>query len=107
MKIRGVNKGAAVEQILSALKSEMNVVPDFLLSIGDDRSDEYMFEKLLDPRSGNACVFTATVGRKKTVAKYYISDVDSVTGLLAALTNSTTTPRRNVSSSNFSSTTGP
>ena len=106
VKIRGVNKGAAVEQILSALKTEMNVSPDFIMSIGDDRSDEYMFEKLLEPIAGTASVFTATVGRKKTVAKFYISDVDSVTGLLEALTNSPTTPRRNVSSSNFSSTTG-
>ena len=107
VKIRGVNKGAAVEQILSALKTELNVVPDFVLSIGDDRSDEYMFEKLLEPVAAeNACVYTATVGRKKTVAKYYISDVDSVTGLLAALTNSPNTPRRNASSSNFSSVTG-
>jgi trehalose 6-phosphate synthase/phosphatase len=103
VKIRGVNKGAAVGQILSALKSEMNIKPDFILSIGDDRSDEYMFGKLLEQPS----VFTATVGRKKTVAKYYISDVDSVTGLLAALTGSataeSTTMKKNQSSSNFSS----
>ena len=102
VKIRGVNKGAAVGQILAALQSEMNIKPDFILSIGDDRSDEYMFEKLLEQPS----VFTATVGRKKTVAKYYVSDVDSVSGLLAALTNSPSAAmKKNESSSNFSSAT--
>ena len=85
VKLRGVNKGVAVARVLSALR-EKKIVPDFVLCIGDDRSDESMFEQLLSPPSPDAAVFTSTVGRKRTLAKYFISDVDHVSALLASLT---------------------
>jgi trehalose 6-phosphate synthase/phosphatase len=84
VKLRGVNKGAAVAQFLEALAKEKNITPDFILCIGDDRSDEWMFQELLED-SHKSSVFTATVGRKKTNAKYYLSDVDHVSTLLASL----------------------
>ena len=84
VKLRGVNKGAAVQNVLDALKERLNVSPEFVLCIGDDRSDESMFEQLLRPIP-EAAVFTSTVGRKKTMAKFFLSDVDHVSSLLAVL----------------------
>ena len=85
VKVRGVNKGAATVRFLESLGVSS---PDFILCIGDDRSDESMFEQLLVP-VGSAKVFTATVGRKKTMAKYFLSDVDHVTALLSVLADAT------------------
>lgn len=82
VKLRGVNKGAAVAHFLSSLDGPP---PEFVLCIGDDRSDESMFEQLLHPVGSNTQVFTATVGRKKSMAKSFISDVDHVSALLAVL----------------------
>ncbi|EEQ98246.1 trehalose-6-phosphate synthase, putative [Perkinsus marinus ATCC 50983] len=46
-KLRGVNKGLAVQTILAELATSGNgQSPDFVMCIGDDRSDEYMFEAL-------------------------------------------------------------
>lgn len=40
--VQGASKGAAVDRILKKLADEGNA-PDFVLCIGDDRSDEDMF----------------------------------------------------------------
>jgi trehalose 6-phosphate synthase/phosphatase len=80
VKLRGVNKGAAVAKFLDSLPLGTSK-PEFLLCIGDDRSDESMFEELLV----NQNAFTATVGRKKSMAKYFLSDVEHVSALLAVL----------------------
>jgi trehalose 6-phosphate synthase/phosphatase len=87
VKLRGVNKGAAVAKFLEAI----GTTPDFVLCIGDDRSDESMFEELLGPvgTAGTMAVFTATVGRKKSMAKFFLSDVDHVSSLLQALAEAT------------------
>ncbi|CEL98035.1 unnamed protein product [Vitrella brassicaformis CCMP3155] len=42
VKLRGVNKGVAVQKVLSKL-TKINGEVDFILCIGDDRSDEDMF----------------------------------------------------------------
>ncbi len=42
MYVQGASKGAAVDRILKKLADEGNA-PDFVLCIGDDRSDEDMF----------------------------------------------------------------
>jgi len=55
VKIRGVNKGTAVSKVLSKVVQTFGEV-DFVLSIGDDRSDEDMFEAVnmfIDPTEGN------------------------------------------------------
>ncbi len=45
VKPQGVSKGGAVERILQEL-SRTGRAPDFILCIGDDRSDEDMFEAI-------------------------------------------------------------
>ena len=42
MRVQGASKGNAVDRILKQLADEGNA-PDFVLCIGDDRSDEDMF----------------------------------------------------------------
>lgn len=160
VKIRGVNKGVCATMILNELQHTRGR-PDFVLCIGDDRSDELMFEAVndalkaelqaaeemgpptpelcrarsgksfsdltvctpgmdirrlnsgptgsikkspslggaafgdnalgaMDSRgSGGGCrrsrippVFTCTVGKKPSKAKYYVNDVDEVSELL-------------------------
>ncbi len=48
MKIRGVNKGTAARAILQRLTVMYGHRPDFVLCIGDDRSDETMFAAVND-----------------------------------------------------------
>lgn len=63
---------------------------DFVLCIGDDRSDEDMFEifgnsmqkKVLSP---NPSVFACTVGQKPSKATYYLDDTAEVTNMLESL----------------------
>lgn len=65
--------------------------PDFVLCIGDDRSDEDMFESILNTSSPPTAVapevFACTVGRKPSKAKYYLDDTDDVVMLLQYLAN--------------------
>lgn len=63
---------------------------DFVLCIGDDRSDEDMFEKIEDAidsgyLSFNSSVFACTVGQKPSKAKYYVDDTTEVINLLQFL----------------------
>jgi trehalose 6-phosphate synthase/phosphatase len=152
VRIRGVNKGVCATTIIHELEASIGR-PDFVLCIGDDRSDELMFEAVNDimkpelqssddmgpptpelcrARSGksfadlNVCtpgmdirrlpsgmkrtssisgggkslgdnplgamdsarrcqvppIFTCTVGKKPSKAKYYLNDVDEVSDLL-------------------------
>jgi len=64
--------------------------PDFLFCIGDDRSDEDMFEsiaRLVDNPSipPIAEAFACTVGHKPSKAKYYLDDTPEVIKLLQGL----------------------
>ena len=60
-----INKGFAANKIIE--KSH-----DFIFAIGDDTTDEYLFEELPE-RS-----FTIKVGSMNTVAKYNISSIKKV-----------------------------
>nr|ABO61744.1 trehalose-phosphate synthase 5 [Physcomitrium patens] len=86
VKPQGVSKGVVVEELLAmmALKS---AAPDFVLCIGDDRSDEDMFESIatVTARSGLAEVFACTVGQKPSKAKYYLDDIAEVIKLLQGI----------------------
>lgn len=86
VKPQGVSKGVVVEELLAmmALKS---AAPDFVLCVGDDRSDEDMFESIasVTARSGLAEVFACTVGQKPSKAKYYLDDIAEVIKLLQGL----------------------
>lgn len=70
---------------------------DFVLCIGDDRSDEDMFE-IIDTAvsrgilSYNTEVFACTVGQKPSKAKYYLDDSSQVINMLESLAEATDSP---------------
>lgn len=64
---------------------------DFVLCIGDDRSDEDMFEGITTMARNTlskAAVFACTVGQKPSKAKYYLDDTVEVVMMLKALAES-------------------
>lgn len=73
VKTGGINKGVATMQFLQ------NKNFDFILAIGDDWTDEYMFREL--PESAH----TIKVGLKHTAAKYKVESVFAVRTLLVEL----------------------
>ena len=95
---QGISKGVVVEQILSTLASR-GTPPNFVLCVGDDRSDEDMFESIAStmaepPQSPMAEVFACTVGRKPSKAKYYLDDTVEVIKMLENLASVTTSSAR-------------
>ena len=70
-----IGKGKAVKKLL-----EQNNY-DFILSIGDDATDEEMFEFFLH----NANAFTIKVGNRDTFAKYKLASINDVVLLLKHL----------------------
>ncbi|RWW54648.1 hypothetical protein BHE74_00038765 [Ensete ventricosum] len=82
VKPQGVSKGLVVEKLLGTL-SNCGKPPDFVMCIGDDRSDEDMFESINNTASSNLFtsvpeVFACTVGQKPSKAKYYVEDTSEV-----------------------------
>jgi trehalose 6-phosphate synthase/phosphatase len=76
VKSSNVNKGRATVRILGEDDY------DFSFAIGDDWTDEFMFQEL--PES----TITVKVGRQKTAAKYYVENTQKVRELLKAFVNS-------------------
>ena len=74
IKSSSVNKGRATSRWLTKANY------DFVFAIGDDWTDEYMFEDL--PEN----TYSVKVGFKKTKAKYYVKDTDKVRDLLVNFT---------------------
>ncbi len=70
VKSSNVNKGRAAVRVLG--ESDF----DFVFAMGDDWTDEYMFEEL--PKS----TISVKVGRQKTQAKYFIENTKNVRELL-------------------------
>ncbi|MCV6630000.1 MAG: bifunctional alpha,alpha-trehalose-phosphate synthase (UDP-forming)/trehalose-phosphatase [Flavobacteriaceae bacterium] len=66
IKVSGINKGIAASEYLHANPSE------FVLAIGDDWTDEYLFKEL--PENAN----TIKVGTENSVAKYYLNNYKEV-----------------------------
>jgi len=67
---------------------------DFVLCIGDDRSDEDMFENIADIMKRNMVaprtpLFACTVGQKPSKAKFYLDDTFEVVTMLSALADAT------------------
>jgi len=58
----GIDKGSAVQKLLTAAEY------DFILCIGDDKTDEDMFKRFI----GKACAYTIKVGRDASFARYNI-----------------------------------
>ena len=117
VKPKGASKGVTVKYIIDTLLSQhiIEINPEhrpFLLCVGDDRSDEAMFEIIQEgpfgasPRrnseislkSGRALsgkpsymkparvtTFTCCVGMKPSKARYYLNDPSEVVQLLSAL----------------------
>ncbi|KAL1556510.1 Alpha,alpha-trehalose-phosphate synthase [UDP-forming] 6 [Salvia divinorum] len=89
VKLQGVSKGLVAKRLLSSMQ-ERGKLPDFVLCIGDDRSDEDMFEVISSSTTGlsmapNAEVFACTVGRKPSKAKYYLDDTAEIVRLMKGL----------------------
>ncbi|KAK8594657.1 hypothetical protein V6N13_015577 [Hibiscus sabdariffa] len=89
VKPQGVSKGVVAEKIFTAM-AERGKPADFVLCIGDDRSDEEMFEIIGSAissgvLSSNTSVFACTVGQKPSKAKYYLDDPAEVVNMLDAL----------------------
>ena len=87
--LQGVSKGLVAEKIFMSM-AEKGRQADFVLCIGDDRSDEDMFEIInsaISSRvlSSNTAVFACTVGQKPSKAKYYLDDTMEVMNMLEAL----------------------
>ena len=70
IKSSNVNKGRATMKVLPQKDY------DFIFAIGDDWTDEFMFQELPEE------AVTVKVGIQKTKAKYYIESVSGVRGIL-------------------------
>ncbi|XP_047323354.1 probable alpha,alpha-trehalose-phosphate synthase [UDP-forming] 8 [Impatiens glandulifera] len=91
VKPQGVSKGLVAEKVLSTMVDRLTP-PDFVMCIGDDRSDEDMFARILNTVSGPLFptppeIFACTVGRKPSKAKYYLDDATDVIRMLRGLAN--------------------
>lgn len=87
--LQGVSKGVVATRLLSTMQ-ERGMSPDFVLCIGDDRSDEDMFEVITSSMAGptiapSAEVFACTVGKKPSKAKYYLDDTVEIVRLVQGL----------------------
>ncbi|RAL45276.1 hypothetical protein DM860_014686 [Cuscuta australis] len=93
VKPQGVTKGLVAEKVFTKM-AEQGKAADFVLCIGDDRSDEDMFEMIdtalsRDILSQSTKVFACTVGQKPSKAKYYLDDPSEVILMLQSLTEVT------------------
>ncbi|KAI9174764.1 hypothetical protein LWI28_022412 [Acer negundo] len=89
VKPQGVSKGFVAEKVLSKMISDRQV-PDFVMCIGDDRSDEDMFESISSASYISELpvapeIFACTVGQKPSRATYYLDHSVDVLTMLAAL----------------------
>lgn len=92
MSFQGVSKGLACEKVIRGMV-ERGEPPEMVICIGDDRSDEDMFEGMLSTVTNPELliqpeVFACTVGRKPSKAKYFLDDVADVLKLLRGLGDS-------------------
>ncbi|CAI5492962.1 unnamed protein product [Closterium sp. Naga37s-1] len=98
IKPQGVSKGLVVDQLLRASKGAGKAAPDFVLCVGDDRSDEDMFERIsalitaAPSPTPLAEVFACTVGQKPSKARYYLDDTSEVIKMLRGLANAPSMP---------------
>lgn len=77
------------EKVLSTMVND-GKRPDFVMCIGDDRSDEDMFEGIFRTISSPLMsivpeIFACTVGQKPSKAKYYLDDTADVVRLLQGI----------------------
>ncbi|XP_047340710.1 alpha,alpha-trehalose-phosphate synthase [UDP-forming] 5-like [Impatiens glandulifera] len=89
VKPQGVNKGLVAERLLATMQKK-GMLPDFVLCIGDDRSEEDMFEVISSAAKGSSLspvaeVFACTVGQKPSKAKYFLEDSTEILKMLEGL----------------------
>lgn len=89
MNAQGVSKGLVAKRLLSTMQ-ERGMLADFVVCIGDDRSDEDMFEEITSSINGpsiapSAEVFACTVCQKPSKAKYYLDDSVEIVRLMQGL----------------------
>ncbi|XP_052199099.1 probable alpha,alpha-trehalose-phosphate synthase [UDP-forming] 11 [Diospyros lotus] len=89
VKPQGVSKGVVVENLMASMRTR-GKPPDFVLCVGDDRSDEDMFETIARSVANPSLpaiaeVFACTVGQKPSMAKYYLDDTSEVIKMLQGL----------------------
>ncbi|KAF6169283.1 hypothetical protein GIB67_013713 [Kingdonia uniflora] len=87
--MQGVSKGLVAEKLLTTMV-DSGKPPDFVICIGDDRSDEDMFESISNTVSIPSLpkvpeIFACTVGQKPSKAKYYLDDSVEVIKMLQKL----------------------
>lgn len=73
--------------------------PDFVLCVGDDRSDEDMFETIARSVTNPSMpaiaeVFACSVGQKPSMAKYYLDDTSEVIKMLQGLAGMSGQPNK-------------
>ena len=87
----GINKGCFVSYIIKE-KIKQKKVPDFILCIGDDASDEKMFKFLNKKKdiikgfNQNATLISITVGKKPSEAQFYVNNTKEVKDLITKFT---------------------
>jgi trehalose 6-phosphate synthase/phosphatase len=90
IKPQNVNKGFFLSYILKKMFIN-KIEPDFILSIGDGTSDEEMFNYLnsvsntLNYLRDDIKIFTSTIGRKPSSAKFYLNEIHEVLEYLETL----------------------
>lgn len=90
------SKGAFIEHAISFMKANNND-PDFILAMGDDNSDEPMFERinnLYQDASSFVNTFSVTVGKKPSAAKAYVDDPAGVFEVLSTLSRALNKEKR-------------
>lgn len=97
-----MSKGLVAQRLLSNMRQK-GLLADFVLCIGDDRSDEDMFEVIstamaCSSLSPEAEVFACTVGKKPSKAKYYLDDTAQIVRLLQGLASVSEQTRGNLPS---------
>ncbi|CAN8325025.1 unnamed protein product [Cochlearia groenlandica] len=95
VKPQGVNKGLVAERLLKTMQEKGKLL-DFILCVGDDRSDEDMFEVIIGAKDGPALspvaeIFACTVGQKPSKAKYYLDDTAEIIRMLEGLSTANAT----------------
>ncbi|ETO12001.1 trehalose-6-phosphate synthase domain-containing protein, partial [Reticulomyxa filosa] len=92
-----INKGSAAVAIIRKVLDEMEMKTEkadkqdiFLLCVGNDRSDEKMFEavELSGQEFGTEHIFSVTIGIQPTHAKFYLQDQKEIQWLLSILSGS-------------------
>lgn len=97
----GVSKGLFLHHALATMKT-LNREVDFILAVGDDVSDEPMFQEIAKLPNSGACVekstaFGVTVGKKPTAAQSYVDDPQAVMELLTTLIRTSQRDKRHFS----------